>query len=432
MANLESVTLNNIPYSFSLTLINYSSKEAIQLPYKIIGELDLECDIGTPITTGSFLVSDIGSKILHRFENNNNCYIQLTLGIDYLDKTKNSTISHEFLVMAIDVVERTNNDVKYRISFTSKYWHHFNNYLKYSSGKEKTAVEILKDIFSKSGLSLNVSNFINNDKDKIFYITPTDAKFVDTMRYVLSATSNKDKFAYDIIYNNNDDKFYLFSLKYLLNDLILKGFDTKVFNDELTQRNVLFINSDSFLPPPTILKQSLAYNITEYTNNTSTINIEKLKPIKIHSFDHIKRKWNQTNISSQDMIDSLPATNIKSFSKIVILPKKDNKPNTVNVSAQNYQREYFSTVSGHYVDDNIRSLYYDTKVVGLQVTGDIARKVGDIISIKSDSAYGAYNRFEGVYVLIGVKSLVSFGGTFKQVLTICRADKRLDQGFTNE
>lgn len=412
--------LNSLSYSLNILLGDIDTLEqGAYLWNNNIQSVNIESDIEYPIIYGQIIYVDAENEFFNHIDANNSTLLQ----IDFQENTraenptssvrgKNDIFSHKFIVDRVELIKRDVNDSTYSIEFTSADWSSFNNYLPYSSKGDKQHLSILKDLFSKAGLDMQVSTGAQSIDKSSTFITPVNYTMSDSLKYILSISASEDTFVYNFVYRLIDQKYKLFSPKQDLNIILKGGFEAAnlVPND-----NVLTLNS-KYLTGVGSSSQRAIYDISEENINGSTHNIEMTKDLKFYHYDQTKRLWSTEIVNNKKIINSLPTESSNLNEKVVNTYKGITDPSNLKFIREIVPREPFI------YDKSIRDIFTDSKVLMFKTNAWINRQAGDFVYISISKEDDMYDKIDGLWFILKIIKNIS-GDVFQDTIYACRIDR---------
>tara|TARA_R110002020_G_scaffold90534_9_gene220466 strand:+ start:1090 stop:2415 length:1326 start_codon:yes stop_codon:yes gene_type:complete len=384
-----------------------------------IASLIIESDVDRPVIYGKMIYTDRNNLYFNNIDPNNTTFMQMVLVANTVSEQPNDPIrsvgdefSEVFLIDRVEIIDRAITDVTYEIHFTSNDWSNFNNYLPYSSVGPKKHLSILKDLFNRGGLSLDVSEGATAIDKESAFISPANYTLNDSINYILSISASEDTFVYNFTYDWIKQKYRLFSPKKDF-DTILKG-DVKA-GKLVPANNVLLMNSRFDTPTGKAAKRTIR-DVTSENINGATHNVELSKDLLFYHYDQTKREWTTNEVNYNKIVNSLPKET-SSGSEIFV-----NKfVNLENGSSSKFKREIVPREPFIY-DTSIREIFNDSKVIKFKTEGWINRKSGEFLYIFVNPKDEMYDKLDGLWFILKVIKNIS-GSNFEDVVYACRIDR---------
>lgn len=385
-----------------------SYKNGVILYNKYIRRIDLISDILQPYLAGKMIYEDKGLKVFPTLVPNNHLFIKIKLS--KIDMFGNVSIDfeHNFLIYDISVIEKRQDGAYYELKLISEDYLKFNNYLAYSSAKEKPCTQILADIFKQSNLELD-SNITHINKN-IFFVCPTTFSVMESINYVLLQGIDSDYSMYFIAYDQIKKTYKIISLKD-----IFKGIPDNVDID-----NVLNI-------PAQDLEFDIhrtANKITERSYLDFISKLELSKSFKFKNFSYDKRSWSTDTYSHERFFnETLPLPQGNQFERSI---KKI--PNIVDPSIRRDSKEILSRdifgIDSLYESSKKLFLYND--VIEFTTYGALSRYAGQPLALYCDEK-SLYNvKYNGIW-FIGRVYHQFISNAYRNVIQATRLDSKIQK-----
>lgn len=139
---------------------------------------------------------------------------------DYVIETPSKTrkLHHKFYINSVQILDRHENEIKYRLNLISRHWFQCISKIEYSNyhSQQEDIIDIIRNIFKYSNLSTNPKTFdIVKSGVKLNFIADINDNAITSIGYLL----NKMYYYRDripqlqfIIYNEHTDKYEMFDV----------------------------------------------------------------------------------------------------------------------------------------------------------------------------------------------------------------------------
>lgn len=333
--------------------------------------------------------------------------------------SETNRLQHDFFISRIEIRDRQNNIITYRLHLVSVNWFKLIGNISYTnySKRPETIIELIKTALALNGLDVDKETFDKVKTDvKINYITNGNDNSITMIKYLLSKLYYYDvkdpslKFLY---YNDIKDKFELFDImnKETSNatySMILSMFKTQ--NETYLQEEPLNLATVTKFPKTKTFSNIFNYEVTDYDFEH---NVFLDKPIKSEDvIDYQNKRFPDDNFEDK-------------FEKIfdTILHYK-------------CRGSYWNNDTFSHIYHNSMDILNEDNALVISSSGVINRKPGDFININVDRSLkyvadeeheslddikNKYKAYEGLWITGRVHHLVfPMVGKYRQNLVLFR------------
>lgn len=393
---------NGKKYSFIVTMSGITAKTSIILDSNAIVSFEYVNEINKYCITGTLIYVD-NSGVIDKFIDDQGVYCNIILS-QYIEVTEGNikilkpsdkpdeNFNHRFIVNNIELIQRKNTAITYKLHLVSINWFICSNIISYSTYKNspKTIFEILKECITdgtnnKLNIYKNFENietnvkidYITNGNDNLFTIT----KFLLNKLYYYTETDKSIKF---IVYDEFDDNIRACDIKDSKTKKGAYPILLSFFNTSLeTFQNSSGVQLGTVIKTPkTDTYQNTMFSNTIYSysyehNKINNLNMDK----NLMSLEHKLSFYNELQAQNKGFEKFFNVNQMELFNQYL---KNNNKSTT-----------YWNDTNLNIYDNIITSLLCDNALI-VNTSGELNRIPGDYVTISTDKTESILNEYPDV------------------------------------